>query len=162
MIPTVSDRFFASAWPRVIFCTSTMVCIVAFALEKANWRCLADCELIALVILGAPIGYLLGIIPSVLILLPILQFRALLNGAPFMVGDSVQIIGGTYDGSRGKIYSLWKGNRVRVELGQEAKEQLKDIFSPIQMLRIYDSEPGSIEEGSSEQASAVRQTTIMP
>src|SRR5262249_12660437 len=66
---------------------------------------------------------------------PLYQARCLKNGAPFRVGDRVLILVGRHKGGVVRVYSDWKDDCVRVELGEREKEKLKDIFDPIQLLR---------------------------
>ena len=62
------------------------------------------------------------------------------NGAPFAVGDRVQILAGPRKGTVSRVYSAWQGNTVRVRLGEREEENFKDIFSPHQLLREDDDE----------------------
>jgi hypothetical protein len=73
---------------------------------------------------------------------PLYRARCLKNGAPFRVGDHVQILSGRYKGQVARVYSGWRDDSVRVELGGTEKEKFKDIFDPIQLLR-EDVEPNA-------------------
>lgn len=86
--------------------------------------------------ISASVGCLLGIFPGIFIIGPFLYSRTCLNGAPFHVGDRVQIIGGSYDGTITSIYAGWQGDSVRLDLGEEAKNTNKDVFSPLCFFRV--------------------------
>jgi len=87
------------------------------------------------VLIGIPIGLLLALFPGWLYIAPLLFERDRINGGPFKVGDTVQILAGPYKGRVGRVYSTWQGESLRVELGEKAKEDCKDIFSWGQLLR---------------------------
>ncbi|MBN2310927.1 MAG: KOW motif-containing protein [Candidatus Hydrogenedentes bacterium] len=61
--------------------------------------------------------------------------RGRVNGAPFHVGDTVQILAGPYRGRIARVYSSGPGDLVRVELGDERREKRTDIFPPERLLR---------------------------
>ncbi|HEY4760490.1 MAG TPA: KOW motif-containing protein, partial [Thermoguttaceae bacterium] len=74
------------------------------------------------------------------ILSPIYYDRGLKNGAPFREGDMVRILVGPHRDRIVKVYAMWQGNTVRVELGDKEKREFKDIFSPAQLLREENAE----------------------
>jgi len=87
------------------------------------------------VVIALPIGFLLAIFPGWFIIGPLYAVRGQINGGPFKVGDTVQILAGPYKGRVTRVYSTWQGNSLRVELGEKEKEDYKDIFSPGELLR---------------------------
>lgn len=68
---------------------------------------------------------------------PLYYARAKLNGAPFHVGDYVQVLVGPHCDQIAKIYSTWQGGTFRVELGPDAEKSFTDIFSEAQLLRVH-------------------------
>ena len=81
-----------------------------------------------------------------LFLRPLYNARCMKNGAPFHVGDHVRILSGRYRNQVVRVYSDWRDDSVRVDLGDKAKEKFKDIYSAIQLLREnieHDAPPNS-------------------
>ena len=94
------------------------------------------------VIIALLLGFLLSLIVAsflAMILWPIMQpffkVRDLKNGAPFRVGDRVRILAGRHKDRVVRVYSEWRHDSVRVELGEREKEKFTDIFSSRQLLR---------------------------
>jgi len=59
-----------------------------------------------------------------------------LNGAPFRKGDLVRILVGQHRDNIARVYDVWTSrNQVRVELGEEAEQKMKDIFSFTEVCR---------------------------
>ncbi|MBA4146915.1 MAG: hypothetical protein H0X66_02285 [Verrucomicrobia bacterium] len=85
-------------------------------------------------------GFLVGIFWP--LFRPLYEARCRKNGAPFHVGDRVRILVGRNKDRVTRVYSDWRDDCVRVELGEEEKEEFKDIFSIIQLVR-EDAESGS-------------------
>ena len=82
---------------------------------------------------GATCGFLLSYFP----LLILAYIVSKLNGAPFRKGDIVQILVREHAGKTVTVYEEWKDRKqVRVDLGERAKNELKDIFSFIEIRRI--------------------------
>jgi hypothetical protein len=69
------------------------------------------------------------------LLRPLYKARCLKNGAPFRVGDYVQILAGRHKGRVVRVYSEWRDDSVRVELGNKEAEKFKDIFDALQVVR---------------------------
>jgi hypothetical protein len=77
-----------------------------------------------------------AVVPAPLILVPIFRLGAKLNGAPFHVGDPVRILMGPHRNRVTRIYEIWKERgQVRVELDQQARESVKDVFEFTQVCR---------------------------
>jgi hypothetical protein len=79
--------------------------------------------------------FMVGMLIGIFVLGPMYHHQSLLNGGPFVVGDTVQILNGRHRGRVGRIYSEWQQGQVRVDLGEEEKKRCRDIFSPSQLLR---------------------------
>ena len=66
----------------------------------------------------------------------LLFFVILINGGPFHKGDIVQVIHGEHAGKIGRVYEEWPSRgEVKVDLGQEAYDNVKDVFSECQIIR---------------------------
>lgn len=147
MKPTRMQYFFAQDWPLKFWFVGVMVfaaiaagcaCQPSLALFK-DWHFLV---LFIFAILVAPVfAFFLSLPITWLIVGPFYYARAKLNGAPFQVGDHVQILAGPHRDKIGKIYSAWQGGTFRVELGSEAEKSYKDVFSETQLVRITKPDP---------------------
>lgn len=151
LIPTRSQRLFASPWLMRVWYSATTLPTTAICLALSGFRLehLADwSELRRFVLIGAAsalFGLLLGVFPGLLVLSPLFQSRARLNGAPFCEGDMVQVLSGPHRGTKARVYGTWQGDTVRVELGASAHKHFKDIFSPVELLRVPDAPPVPVE-----------------
>ena len=82
-----------------------------------------------------------GVLISYFVLRGLNYIITSMNGAPFQEGDIVQVLVGEYQGQVGRVYEEWNDRKqVRVDLGDQAKKDLKDIFS---FNKICRSEPVS-------------------
>ncbi len=78
-----------------------------------------------------------GFVYSYIPLFILMRFIMKLNGAPFHIGDRVQILTGSHRGKIESVYEIWKDHKeVRLDLGQQAKNEVKDVFSFLQIRRI--------------------------
>ena len=95
----------------------------------------------AVALLGAPVLGILVSLPFVpAVIGPLYHLRGRLNGAPYSVGDRVRILAGPYSGRVVRVYEVWsERNQVRVELGDQTKIELADVFSCIQVCRVSGS-----------------------
>ena len=60
-----------------------------------------------------------------------------MNGAPFHKGDVVQILVGEYQGHTATVYEEWRDRKqVRIDLGEQAKQHFKDVFSYNKICRV--------------------------
>jgi hypothetical protein len=159
MKPTRAQYFFARSTPlRVVFGLLLVVAPLYFAYVVAGilvrvyqpifdiWNRL---RLVFFVIIAVLLGFLAALIAGSFLtgffwplLQPLYKARCCKNGAPFQVGDRVQILVGRHKGRAVKVYGGWRDDCVRVELGEREKEKFKDIFDPIQLLR-EDVEPNA-------------------
>ncbi len=90
---------------------------------------------------AAVAGVLVGYISAMVVLGPVYEVRARINGAPFRVGDSVQILIGEHRGTVTKVYEVWPERRqVRTELGELARKQVRDVFGEISVMRVASPE----------------------
>ena len=142
MQPTKAQRFYASAWPEFIGFNGIALIVVILCLRSTGFRPSLLLEwptniwFVVVTLISALLGIFLAAIPGMLLMGPLFYHRSVVNGAPFEVGDRVQIIGGKYDGTVTHIYSTWQGNAVRVDLGEQAKTSYRDVFGPTQLLRV--------------------------
>ncbi len=101
-------------------------CPLCIGLGFAMPLYLAQKGFISAIITGASAGVLI----SYFVLRGLNYIITRMNGAPFQKGDTVQVLAGKYQGQTGKVYEEWKDRKqVRVDLGEQAKKNLKDIFS---------------------------------
>jgi len=141
MQPQKIHYFFAENWPLKIWISliTLFTAVAAVAACDAHFSILRDWRIIlwltAVFILALPVGYFTAILLAWFVLGPIYYGRALKNGAPFHPNDKVLILVGPYRGYISRVYKSWQGDSVRVELGQKAKDDFKDIFGPTQILK---------------------------
>jgi len=146
MTPTCAQRFFASQWLLRLWFGAIVISATVTALRLAGFRVgmLTDWKLaglyLVITILAGLLGFMLAIFPGTLILGPLFHARALRNGAPFKIGDTVKIIGGCHDGRITKVYSMWQGDTMRLDIGDAPKAVYQDIFSPTQLIKIQNCE----------------------
>ena len=147
MKPSRLQKFVAQDWPIKIW----LAVITALHVAVALWACgpsltmLSDWSAVAwlgaVIILAVPVGWFSAILVGWFVLGPMYYGWGLKNGSPFHVGDRVRILVGPHRDCIARVYSLWQGDCVRVELGAEEKEVFHDIFSPTQLLREPNGEP---------------------
>ena len=79
----------------------------------------------------------LGAVWGMLVLGPFIRlFIDSLNGAPFQVGDAVHILIGPYRNRVVRVYEVWPSRgQVRVELGEQAEKNVKDVFWNFEVCR---------------------------
>jgi hypothetical protein len=144
---------FARSWPRKAYFSAA----AAFGVWSAVVACqpsmamFGDWEYLLLFVVSVVVAPILAFFLS-LLLIPLgmaqlYYWRGRLNGAPFKVGDRVRILVGQHRGRITRVYSMWQGDSVRVELGKEAEHTHADIFEPTQLVRETDAEPGAAPNG---------------
>lgn len=106
----------------------------------SDWRWLLSFGVV--VIVSPALGFFVGIFAGSVILPPVYALRERLNGGPFKVGDSVQILVGLHRGEITKVVSPWQGRSYRVKLDEESEKTFKDIFGADQLIKEEDAEPG--------------------
>lgn len=73
---------------------------------------------------------------GLLILQPLQSMQARRNGAPFSIGDRVEVLAGRNAGRVGSVYDVWTERaQYRVELGTEEKDAVRDVFGGWQIRR---------------------------
>jgi len=152
MKPTRAQYFFANGRPLQVFFGLLFVAgplyfaYVVASILAGVYQPLSDIwnlfRVSFLVIAALLMGVLLALVVAAFLagifwplLRPLYKSRALKNGAPFRVGDNVQILVGRHKGRVARVYDDWRDECVRVELGEKEKENFSDIFSDIQLLR---------------------------
>jgi hypothetical protein len=152
MKPTRAQYFFAKSWPlQILFLLPFVGAPLFFAYVAAGllaqvYQPLSDIwnllQLVFFVMVALLLGVLLALVAGSCLagifwplLRPFYEARAIKNGAPFRVGDRVQILVGRHKGRVVTVYSAWKDDSVRVELGENEKEKFDDIFGSLQLLR---------------------------
>ncbi len=87
----------------------------------------------------AAIGWIVGIVFLWHMMLG--HVAARLQGWPFAVGERVWILSGRYRDTLATVYEVWsERGQVRVELGQEAKEKVEDVFCAVAICRARNAE----------------------
>ena len=144
MKPTQAQYFFASNLPpRIWFGAISLgaagwiawIC-ASFLDPLTDWRNFAQFALYTGV--GFLLGFFLAAFPGWFIIGPLYHIRELKNGGPFHVGDTVLILSRPYRGRVSSVYATWQGDSVRVDIGEESAKQLRDIFSPLELMRATD------------------------
>lgn len=127
MNPTRTQRFFAESrtWRASFWILSSAAALGLGWLIYRHERSL----LVAL-----PLGGVFGALGGTALLVCVDRLRARINGAPFMAGDAVRILSGPYKDHVATVYVVWK-NQLRVDLGEEARLEFKDVFSFVEVCR---------------------------
>lgn len=61
------------------------------------------------------------------------------NGTPYKIGDTLLILSGKHRNKTVRVYEMWKErNQLRVDLGEDAKASLEDIFSFNEVCKVED------------------------
>lgn len=140
MRPTIAQRVFADLWPtRIVVAGGTAGTVawcawtLAAVLEPTAWS-IAWFSL--MVVLSGVLGLLGSFLAAVLFLPPLYHARALLNGAPYAVGERVRILCGAHRGRVARVSEVWaERHEVRVELGAKEREAVEDVFSYVEVCR---------------------------
>ncbi|MBX9738154.1 MAG: KOW motif-containing protein, partial [Phycisphaerales bacterium] len=141
MRPTLLQRFFASDWFLRVWTGlgALTALVVAIGFWQPDFNSLTDSWqiLLALVILPCSLlaGYALSLFPGCFVLGPLCGVRVSVNGGPFEVGDRVLILAGPHRDRVCRVYSMWQGEQVRVELGEKEKFDFSDVFPQWALLR---------------------------
>jgi hypothetical protein len=134
--------FIADNWPLrlwmgiVPFTVPAVVCWAA-----RPWPWVLDSWLNAALFAGVLalawlVGWFSAIIFGWLLLGPLYYDQGLSNGAPYRVGDHVQVLCRFQRDKVGRVYEVWaERNQVRVELGEAARERVEDVFSYFEVCR---------------------------
>lgn len=134
VVPSLLQNIFARdvTWVASFFGTAVVFTLV-MAIQAS-----ALGEMFGLVVVGAATGAVISWI-SLKILWHI---RVWINGGPFRKGELVQVIAGPYAGRIAAVYEEWPSrNEVRIDLGESEWNEVKDVFSHVQLCRVKPLEP---------------------
>jgi hypothetical protein len=68
-------------------------------------------------------------------------FVGKLNGAPFHVGDLVQILVGQHQDHVARVYDVWAERRqLRIELSEQERNDVTDVFDYFQICKLQNAE----------------------
>lgn len=139
--------FFAHGWHRKIYFTAFAILGEIVVLDNClpsktalhDWTYVV---LLCLCIIVAPILFIFWSLPVAFIFLnPLFRLGSKLNGAPFHVGDEVRILIGPHKGRLVRIYEIWDSrHQVRVDLNEQARNGVKDVFSFVEVYRERDQD----------------------
>ena len=142
MKPTREHYFYAEGWPvRIWMASGTLTsAIIVVAACKPAFQQLRDWRTVlwffVATLLALAVGWFSSILLGWPILGPVLCERGRKNGSPFIPGDLVQVLCGPHRNRITRVYSSWQHESVRVDLGEQEKVNLRDIFCPDQLLRV--------------------------
>lgn len=126
--PSGVQRFLAQRWPWTLaFWGGSLYAGILFVTRGDADH--AECGTIVM-------GAACGVVSTWVFLRALWHILARINGAPFRNGDVVQIRVGEHRGRVATVYEEWKQRgEVRVDLGERAKKDLKDVFSYVELCR---------------------------
>lgn len=145
--PTRLHYFFAQGWPATILLVvvlSIFVSLAVLALGPAPQLVGFGAEARSyLFLLG--IALLIGLCVSALlgpfILGPIYDRRAALNGAPFHIGDRVEVLVGRNRGSVARVSEVWESRgSLRVEWDNSVARQGRTTFGFAQVIKVSEAD----------------------
>ena len=91
-----------------------------------------------IILASIPAG-LIGLILGTIFIWGVFLARvaARIQGWPFKAGDEVVILTGKHKNTQAKIYEIWgERGQVRVDLGDNLKQAVKDVFCAVEVCRI--------------------------
>ena len=141
MVPTKRSLFFADGRPSQVWFAVVglgSLGVTWWALNPTlelftDWPQLA--RFVLLLVLAGAGSLCAGLLVGWPIIGPLRLDQSYRNGAPFEVGDVVEILAKEHRGRVGRVYAKWQGDSVRVELGVPLKDQFDDVFFWDQLLR---------------------------
>lgn len=139
-MPTLAQRLFACNVPHhVLVGLSILGCVavtVAVCLPVLTFSPLGIIWFAFLLLVSVALGLIVGLFVGGLIVAPLNHVRSRLNGAPFRVGDRVQILCGRHNGETTDVYKVWaERNQVRVILTQADRDAVTDVYFYWQVCR---------------------------
>ena len=140
MTPAKVQYFFARDWPAKLWfaVVPLAITLVVGSLEpNAAWL---NSHPALHWLFAALFGCLVALVAGWVVLGAMYHDRLRKNGGPFNVGDMVQILAGPHRGRIARVYSLWQGDTVRVDLGEEEKTKIRDVFCGTKLLKISRAE----------------------
>lgn len=146
--PTRRQLFYARNGPfRILHvlvqaaCIATLLWLSGLLADGVVWDRDALWRLLWVFFLAVVLAMCVTTVLATFFLTPFYRGQAAENGAPFAVGDTVQVLTGPHAGAVAKIYATWQGETLRVDLGEEPKARYRDIFAPAQLLRADKASP---------------------
>jgi len=136
---------------QYVLAHSPAICICAGALALAvfvGWKLLEsptlllDTSFLSWFIVETLVSLALGVILSGLFISPfVCTLAGKLNGAPFQVGDLVQILTGEHRDRIARVYEVWEERRqLRIELSEQEGKDVTDVFDYFQICRVQNSD----------------------
>jgi len=117
---------------------------VGFSVELLHHG-LALVQFVFVVALAALVGFVLALFPGRIPFDVLGCVRERINGGPFVVGDTVQIIGGPLRGRVGRISQMGQGRAYFwVELEGEEGSEKRPTLEPVQCLLVKGSDRRAI------------------
>jgi hypothetical protein len=123
---------------QYLFAHLMKIVAAAGAVAFATWIAIL-CEGFSLwVVLAMVPALLVGAVIGILALgPPLYQVCRILNGGRYRAGESVYILVGPHRGRVVTIYEVWDARgQVLVDLGEQAKREVKDVFEDLQVCRV--------------------------
>lgn len=133
-----SNLQYILAYGPEISAVAGVVMAWVFGFQTSGGMPVMDASYIAgvlvLVVLVIPGGAVLGL----MFLAPLLRMVSnSLNGAPFKAGDEVRILRGPHRDKITRVYETWDVRKeLRVDLGEELKQSVKDVFNVEEVCRV--------------------------
>jgi hypothetical protein len=146
LTPTFRQRVIASDWLQCLWMLTFALGITLWTVrsigpvQHAFGNAWSTFLFMAVLLMSAMLGFVLSVPTAWVLMGPTLMDQGKRNGGPFKPGDLVQVISGPYRNRVARVYSTWQCETVRVDLGEEAKQQFKDIFAAYQLLCVERSE----------------------
>lgn len=146
MTPSRAQYFFARPWLSNAWLIAVPLVCIVIAVRAAGtisetfseWSLLLP--FFGVVSLAAFLGYFLALLLGWFVFGPLYYARGLKNGAPFHEGDLVRVLVGPHRDRVVRVYEVWESrDEVRVELGEQERKDVTDVFSPYQICRERDA-----------------------
>ena len=144
--PSRAQYFFARVWllNAWLLGVSLISVVVAIRISGFTMAALRDWSsflwLVGIILISGLLGFFLAFLSGWFIFGPLYFDRGRKNGAPFTVGDRVHILVGVHRDAVVRVYEVWESrNQVRVELGDQEKKSVTDVFSYYQICREHDA-----------------------
>jgi hypothetical protein len=140
MRQTVIQRLFARNGPLKIALAAGVAGMMAWTartlLSAYRPTFLGTVWFVFMMIVAGVLGFLVAVVAAAILLPPLYRLRGVKNGAPYAVGDEVLILAGPHRGQVARVYQVWsEWQGVRVELGDQERDQVTDVFSYVEVCR---------------------------
>ncbi len=105
--------------------------------SEASLTCFADLCTAGWLLLAVVIAFPLGAILGALFIWPfVFHLCTFVQGGPFKRGARVRVLVGSHRDTVTTVYDTWPSrNQVRVELGEDARKTVKDVFDVVQVCK---------------------------